>query len=143
MGFELLSALGFVLMGLRPNLVLVALAACLAHFALAFVSGLNLAIWQSRVEPAVLGRVLALRQAATKGATLIAYLLAGGLADRVLEPPLRAGGTLAGSLGAWIGSGPGRGIAALCILIGLVKAIAVLVVYFSHGARELDSQLAR
>jgi hypothetical protein len=142
LGFELVSALGFVLMGLRPSLLLVALAACLAHFALAFVSGLNQAIWQSRVQAAVLGRVLALRQAATKGATLLAYLLAGGLADRVLEPPLRAGGALAGSLGAWIGTGPGRGIAALCILIGLVKAVAVLAVYFAPGVNELDRELA-
>ena len=38
-------------------------------------------------------------------------------------------------------SAPGAGIAALCILIGLVKAAAVLAVYFAPGARELDSQL--
>jgi len=90
----------------------------------------------------VLGRVLALRQAAIKSATLLAYLLAGGLADRVLEPLLLPGGALASNLGAWIGVGPGRGIAALCVVIGLVKAAAVLAVVKAPGARELDGQLA-
>ena len=142
LGFELASAAAFVLMGLRPNLALVAAGAFLAHVTLAFVSSLNQSIWQSRAAPAVLGRVLALRQAAVKGATLLAYLLAGGLADRVLEPLLLPGGALASSLGVWIGIGPGRGIAALCVLIGLVKAAAVLIVYAAPGARELDGQLA-
>ena len=142
LGFELASAAAFVWMGLRPNLILVAGAAFLAHATLAFVSGLNQSIWQSQVAPAVLGRVLGLRQAAVKGATLLAYLLAGGLADRVLEPMLLPGGALATSLGAWIGIGPGRGIAALCVLIGLVKAAAVAAVYAFPGARELDGQFA-
>ena len=142
LGFELASAVAFVLMGLRPDLALVAGAAFLAHVTLAFVSGLNQSIWQSRVAPVVLGRVLGLRQAAVKGATLLAYLLAGGMADRVLEPLLLPGGGLAFSLGAWIGVGPGRGIAALCVLIGLVKATAVLAVYAAPGARELDGPFA-
>ncbi len=141
LGFELTSAAGFVGMGLRPSLALVAGAACLAHFALAFVQGLNQSIWQSRVEAGVLGRALALRQVAVKAATLLAYVIAGGLADRVLEPLLRPGGALAGSLGIWIGVGPGRGIAALCVLIGLVKAATVLAVYFSPGARAIDGQV--
>ena len=140
--FELASAAAFVLMGLRPSLALVAGAAFMAHVTLAFVSSLNQSIWQSRVAPEVLGRVLALRQAAVKSATLLAYLLAGGLADRVLGPLLLPGGALASNLGAWIGVGLGRGIAALCVVIGLVKAAAVLAVVNAPGARELDGQLA-
>jgi len=141
LGFELASAVAFVGIGLQPSLALVAGAAFLAHVTLAFVSGLNLSIWQSQVAPGVLGRVLGLRQAAVKGATLLAYLLAGGLADRVLEPLLLPGGGLVSSLGAWIGVGPGRGIAALCVLIGLVKAVTVLAVYAAPGGRELDGRL--
>jgi DHA3 family macrolide efflux protein-like MFS transporter len=136
--FELVSAAAFVLMGARPNLALVAGAAFLAHFTLAFVAGLNQSIWQSQVNTALLGRVLGLRQAAVKGATLLAYLLAGGLADQVLRPVLSPGGALAGSLGSWIGTGPGRGIAALFLLIGLVKAGAALAVSFSPARRDLD-----
>jgi MFS transporter, DHA3 family, macrolide efflux protein len=141
MGFELVSAAAFVLMGARPSLALVAGAAFLAHFTLAFVAGLNQSIWQSQVNGTLMGRVLGLRQAAVQGATLLAYLLAGGLADRWLNPLLLPDGALAGGLGTWIGVGPGRGIAALCILIGLVKAAAALAVSLSPTGRGLDRAL--
>lgn len=140
LAFELASAAAFVVMGARPSLALVAVGAFLAHFTLAFVAGLNQSIWQSQVSAAVLGRVLGLRQAAVKGATLLAYLLAGALADRVLEPLLLPGGALAGGLGTWIGVGPGRGIAALCVLIGLVKAAAALGVAATPAALAFDRQ---
>jgi MFS family permease len=138
MGFELVSAAAFIWMGARPSLALVAGAAFLAHFTLAFVAGLNQSIWQSQVSGALIGRVLGLRQAAVQSATLLAYILAGGLADRWLNPLLLPGGALAGGLGAWIGVGPGRGIAALCILIGLAKATAALGVSLSPAGRSLD-----
>ncbi|MBE0697103.1 MAG: MFS transporter, partial [Anaerolineaceae bacterium] len=141
LGFELASALAFVLMGLRPNLVLVAAAAFCAHFTLAFVSSLNDAIWQGQAPAEVQGRVFAARQMITRGVTLVAYLLAGGLADRWIEPLLRPGGALAGSLGALIGVGPGRGIALVCVAIGLVKAAAALGLSGSALAREVGEQV--
>jgi hypothetical protein len=139
--FELLSAAGFCLMGLRPDLALVAAAACLAHWALGFVSSLAEAIWQSQVRPEMQGRIFASRQSVVKGSTLCAYLVAGGLADRLLEPALRDGGALVGTLGQWFGTGPGRGIAVLFVLIGLVKAASVIWVYRTPQSRQLDHSL--
>jgi DHA3 family macrolide efflux protein-like MFS transporter len=138
--FELISALAFCLMSSRPLVVLVAGAAFMAHWTLAFVSGLSEAIWQSQVDKPLQGRIFALKQAALKAATLLAYLTAGGLADQVLDPLLRPGGALVDSLGTWFGVGPGRGIAVLFFLIGLVKALSVVVVYVSPGTRQLDEQ---
>ncbi|MFZ6026133.1 MAG: MFS transporter [Chloroflexota bacterium] len=136
--FELLSAFAFCLMGLRPNLILVAGAAFLAHWTLAFVSSLSEAIWQGRVPQDVQGRIFALKQTVVQAATLCAYLMAGMLADRILEPSLHAGGPLAGSLGAWFGVGPGRGIALLFFGIGLLKAVSVLWIVASAEARQID-----
>lgn len=135
--FELLSSAAFCLMGLRPDLALVASAAFVAHFTLAFVSSLTEALWQGNVDAAVRGRVFALIQTAVKAARLLAFVIAGGLADRLLVPLLLPGGALAGSLGLWLGVGPGRGIAALLVLIGLVKAVAVLGVYRARASRRL------
>jgi MFS family permease len=136
--FELVSAAAFCLMGARPNLVLVAGAAFLAHWTLAFVSSLSDAIWQSQVPQEVQGRIFALKQTAVKVGTLCAYLLAGVLADRFLEPLLRPGGAMVNSLGPWFGIGPGRGIAVLFFLIGLVKVISVIWIYALPGTRRLD-----
>lgn len=140
--FELISAAAFCLMAIRPNLVIVAGAAFLAHWTLAFVSSLAEAIWQGQVQREVQGRIFAIKQAAIKIGTLCAYLLAGILADRFLEPLLNPDGILAGSLGSWFGIGPGRGIALLFFLIGLVKAVSVVWIYMTPGMRRLDSDLA-
>ncbi len=136
--FELFSAAAFCLMGARPNLLLVTGAAFLAHWTLAFVSGLTEAIWQSQVSRELQGRIFAIKQTAVKAGTLCAYLLGGALADRFLEPLLNPGGTLVGSLGSWFGVGPGRGIAVLFFGIGIVKAISVVWIFAAPGRRQLD-----
>jgi MFS transporter, DHA3 family, macrolide efflux protein len=140
--FEMFSALGFCLMGSRPLLWLVALAAFLAHFTLAFVSGLSESIWQGQVEKTLQGRVFSIKQAVVKAATMISYLAAGILADHVMEPLLRTGGPFVKSLGPWFGVGPGRGIALLFFLIGLVKAASVIWVYRSPGTRKMDAVIS-
>jgi MFS transporter, DHA3 family, macrolide efflux protein len=141
--FELVSAVAFVLMGLRPNLLLVAGAAFLAHFTLAFVSSLNETLWQGQTPAEVQGRVFALKQAVTKAAVLVAYIAAGGLADRVVDPLLQPGGQLAGSLGLWVGVGPGRGIAAMFILIGLVKGAAAIWLASSPLSSKVETQVGQ
>lgn len=136
--FELVSALAFVFMGLRPEITLVASAAFVAHFTLAFVSSLNESLWQGQTPVEVQGRVFAFKQMATKAATLLAYITAGALADRVVDPLLREGGALAGSLGTLVGVGPGRGIAAMFIVIGVVKALAAIWLGRSPLAKEVE-----
>lgn len=139
--FELISALAFVLMGLRPNLALVAAAAFIAHWTLAFVSSLNEALWQAQAPAEMRGRVLALKQAVMKGAVLLAYLLAGALADRVLNPLLMPGGPLVEALGPVFGAGPGRGIALLFVLIGAAKALAAYRLAVSPAYRAVGQQV--
>ncbi len=143
--FELISALAFVLMGLRPSLRVVAPAAFVAHFTLAFVSSLNDSLWQRLTANEVRGRVLSLKQAVMKAATLLAYLVAGVLADRVLQPLLRSesvlsGGGILGWLGGVIGTGPGRGIALLLVVIGVVKAFAVICLAIFLMMREVEGE---
>ena len=57
-----------------------------------------------------------------------AYVSAGPLADRVLQPLLTPDGALAHSLGAVMGTGTGRGAALLVALAGLVTiGLAALI----------------
>lgn len=125
--FEFISALAFVLMGLRPHLIMVAISAFFAHFTLAFVSSLNETLWQEKSPSETLGRALALRQLFTRASTLVAYLLAGSLLDRFIEPLLLSGGALTGSAGLIFGTGPGRGIALVCSAIGVVKIFTAIL----------------
>lgn len=140
--FEFLSALAFVVMGLRPNLVLVAIGAFGAHFTLAFVSSLNDTLWQEKTPPETLGRALALRQMMMRASTLVAYLLAGGLLDRFIDPLLMPGGALASNAGMIFGVGTGRGIALACSLIGVIKIITALILAAPNWKNKSETSQA-
>jgi DHA3 family macrolide efflux protein-like MFS transporter len=121
LSFELFSGMSFILMGLRPSVWLVALGAFTAHLAIAIASSCNQALWQSRVAPEVQGRVFATQQMVTHAVSPLAFLMAGPLADYVFEPLLNADGPLTASVGQVISVGPGRGIALLIMVMGLLK----------------------
>jgi len=141
LGFEFLSGVCFVLMGLRPSFWPIALGAFGAHMTIAIVFGSNQTIWQSKVAPDVQGRVFATQQMIARAAAPLAYLLAGPMADRLLEPLLSTTGQLAESVGQVIGIGPGRGIGFLFILMGAVKMGVVLVGYASPSIRHVEDEL--
>ena len=61
-GFELLSGLCFILMGMEPALWRLALGAFGAHFTIAIIEGSNKSIWQSKIPVEIQGRVFAVWQ---------------------------------------------------------------------------------
>jgi len=71
---------------------------------------------------------------------VIAYILAGVLADYVFNPALLKGGMLAGTVGKIIGTGETRGIGFLIILAGFGLIITALIVSKSKSIREMDFQ---
>jgi DHA3 family macrolide efflux protein-like MFS transporter len=141
LNFEMLSGLCFVLIGLRPSFWLVAAGAFGAHVTIAIVFGSNQAIWQSKVEPQVQGRVFATQQMVARSAALLAYLLAGPLADRVFCPLITSDGPLAGSLGPVLGTGPGRGIGLLFVLMGAIKVAITLLSRLNPHLRNVEDEL--
>ena len=141
LNFELLSGFCFVLIGLRPSILLVALGVFGAHMTIAIVNGSEQAIWQSKVEPELQGRVFAMRQMLSKSTRPLAYLLAGPLADKIFEPLFAPQGALSGNLGEIIGTGPGRGIACLFLLMGLLKILVSLGAWLYPRVRRVEKEL--
>jgi len=139
--FELLSGLCFMLMGLRPSFAMVAAGAFGAHVTIAIVFGSNQAIWQSKVAPDIQGRVFATQQMIAKAASPLAYLLAGPLADRVFDPLLAAGGPLAASVGQVVGTGAGRGIGLLFVLMGVAKILVSLAGMLNPRIHHVEDDL--
>ena len=74
--------------------------------------------------------------------TPLAYLLAGPLADKVFEPLLAVDGPLAKSVGGVIGTGAGRGIGLLFILMGIIKVTAVAIIgKLNPRVRNVEDEL--
>jgi MFS transporter, DHA3 family, macrolide efflux protein len=139
--FQLLGGLCLILAGLRPSVVVVAVAVFFFYFSRPLINGCDQALWQSKVPPEVQGRVFAFRRISAWSTLPVAYVLAGPLADYIFEPLLAKGGALASSVGLVIGTGPGRGISLLFIILGLLTLLMVLAGHAYPRLRLLEAEL--
>jgi MFS transporter, DHA3 family, macrolide efflux protein len=136
------GGLGLIIVGWQPSAVFVGAGLFLLMGSVPFASGAAQAIFQSKVEPAVQGRVFAMRSLISRSMMPLAFLLAGPLADRVFEPFLREGGALANTaVAALIGVGPGRGIGLLFSLSGIILLVAGALAYANRHIRLVEHTL--
>ncbi len=136
-----LGGICVVATGLRPSVLLIGAGMLLLMAIVPIVNTASQVIWQVKVDPAVHGRVFALRRMISQAISPIAILTAGPLADRVFEPLLADDGALAGTVGAVIGTGPGRGIALMVILSGIGVITMAIAGWVHPRVRNLESEL--
>lgn len=130
---------GLLVIGLGPSLRYWILGAFLGSALGSLNYASNQALWQSKVPPDLQGRVFAVRRLIGMGFSPLASLAAGPLADRLLEPAMRQGGTLAPVLGPVFGVGPGSGIALLFAGCGLATALVGLIAWSVPTTRNTES----
>jgi hypothetical protein len=94
------------------------------------------AIWQSFVPHDIQGRVFSAKNMVQICSMPLGYLLAGWLADGVFEPAMTTGGSLAGTFGWLVGTGPGAGMglmfACTCLLGTLTSLFGFLIPSVRH-----------
>ena len=140
-GWILFGLLGGTLLGLGQALPVWMVA---AFFAAAFgpiINASNQAIWQAKVEPDVQGRVFAVRRMIAWLVNPLAMLIAGPLADQVLEPAMQEGGRLANTFGWLVGTGDGAGMALILVVCGLLAALVGLGGYATRIIRNVEDIL--
>jgi MFS transporter, DHA3 family, macrolide efflux protein len=125
----------------RPNVWLVGGAVFAFLFAMPVAVACSQAIWQSKIPPALQGRVFAIRRVVALSAAPVAYAVAGPLADRVFEPAMAPGGALAPTLGRLLGTGEGRGVAVLFVLLGILILLSGTIALSSRRVRDVEREL--
>ncbi len=139
--FIALFGLGFIIAGLQPSAWLIGLGSFVIMASLPIAAGSSQALWQSKVEPDVQGRVFAIRAMVAQSMMPLAFLLAGPLADGVFNPLLVEGGPLAATVGQLIGVGQGRGIGLIYILAGLLLLLVTAAAYAYPRVRLIEDEL--
>jgi hypothetical protein len=137
----MLASMGGVMLGLGRGLWFWAPAAFLIFCFTPLINGSNQAIWQAKVAPDVQGRVFAARRLIAWFTNPITPLIAGPLADFVLEPGMRAGGSLTGVFGWLVGTGPGAGMALLIIFASLLTTLVGATGYLVPVVRNAEDIL--
>ncbi len=137
-GWILAGLLGTVLMGLGQDVVIWALAVFLGNLIIPWINGSNQAIWQAKVAPDVQGRVFSTRRLIAWFSNPLAMLIAGPLADKILEPAMRADGALVPTFAWLVGSGPGAGMSLVFIFAGLIATLVGVVGYLVPVVRDAE-----
>ncbi len=125
--------------GIGRNMTLWAPTAFLVMAFLPILNGSSQAIWQSKVPPAMQGRVFATRSLIARVASPISMAITGPLADWVFEPAMMPGGSLVPVFGWLVGTGPGAGIAVLFVVMGVFGSITSLAGYSIRSIRDLET----
>lgn len=140
-GAILLQGLICFLGAFRPNVWLIG-AAAFGFLAMSpVVVASSQAIWQSKVPAALQGRVFSLRRVVALSAAPLAFAIAGPLADRVFEPAMAPGGLLAPTVGRVLGTGEGRGVALLFVLLGVLILLSLAVAVSVRKLRDVEIEL--
>ncbi len=134
----LLSGICVAIIGCSPSLLLLAFALFFYLLASSFIRGSVQVILQKIVALEVQGRVFAMNRMLSRAAALFAITIAGPIADQVFEPLMAFSGPWAASLGQIIGSGPGRGIGLLFIIMGIQVIVATLIAYQYPPLRAVE-----
>jgi len=142
LGFTAVSfLLGDFLFGVGRSLPIWLLAAAVSSFFIPLLIGSYRAIWQVKVPLAMQGRVFAVQGAVQTAMMPVGYLLAGPLADRLLEPAMMPNGALAGALGWLVGTGPGAGMGLMFVGTAVLGSLMSLSGYLLPDVREVETRL--
>jgi MFS family permease len=129
------------LAGLRPSLPLIGAGVFLLMVGIPVVNTASQTLWQRKVAPGVQGRVFALRRTLAQIAAPLAIVLTGPLADGIFEPLLAEGGGLASTVGSIVGTGDGRGIAFMIVIIGMATTLLGVLGYLHPRIRHAETEL--
>jgi DHA3 family macrolide efflux protein-like MFS transporter len=141
LGAGLVSGAFLSIAGLRPSIPLFAVAGFGMMLVQPLMNASSQAIWQSKVEPDVQGRVFSVRRMIAWSTSPLGILLAAPLADRVFKPLLVEGGPLAASLGRIFGVGSARGIGLQISLVGILTAVIAVIAFQSKQVRRVELEL--
>ena len=142
LGMVLTSLFGTLVIGLGRSLPVWITGSFLTMVVLTVLNGSNQAIWQSKVPPALQGRVFSVRRLIAQVVVPISMLASGPLADKVFGPAMMPAGSLARLFGWLSGTGPGAGISLMFVWGGLAGAVVGLVGYLIPNIRNVEQLIA-
>jgi len=86
------------------------------------------------------GRVWGFSTFITQLGYILAYGLAGVLADYIFNPLLIEGGVLSSTVGRIVGTGQGRGIAFQFVISGMLMFVIAIIIYKNKSIREMEKR---
>ena len=141
LGWILSSLFGLTLLGIGQILLVWLIAKTIDSI---FEPIVNVAIetfLQTKIPPDLQGRVFSASDFIAQLPFLFTPLLAGFFGEKVFEPAMHVGGTLANTFGWLVGTGPGAGFGVMIFLCGIGGTLIGLWGYLSPAIRNVNQNL--
>ncbi|MFI6131257.1 amino acid adenylation domain-containing protein [Micromonospora sp. NPDC051141] len=135
------TAIGCVLIGLDASIVMICVGFCWLAMAMTTAQSIYATIVQVKVPQRFHGRVFSLNQTISWSTLPIGFALLAPAATALFEPMLAPGGSLADSVGAVIGTGPGRGIGFAYVCFGVILILITLGGFGIRLLRRFDLEV--
>jgi MFS transporter, DHA3 family, macrolide efflux protein len=139
--FALLGGITLILLTIKNSILVFMVGSFLFFLGIPFIHGSGQVIFQKKVPQPLQGRIFAFNEAVAGSSVLLGYLAAGPLNDVVFEPWMQPDGWLAGTIGPILGTGPGRGVALLFIVLGMLHSALALFIQLYTPLRQVEWQL--
>jgi len=135
------TATGCMLIGVHPSIVTVGVGMFWMAMAMSTAQGIYATIIQVKVPQRYHGRVFAINQTITWSTLPIGFAVLAPWLTAQFEPMLRPGGALAGSVGALIGVGPGRGVGLAYLVCGATLVLITFGGFMLRLMRRFDTEV--
>ncbi|RGC69155.1 Tyrocidine synthase 3 [Micromonospora sp. MW-13] len=135
------TAVGCVVIGLDASVTVICLGAFWLAMAMTTAQSIYATIVQVKVPQRYHGRVFSLNQTISWSTLPIGFALIAPAATGLFEPMLAPGGALAGSVGALIGTGPGRGIGFAYVCFGTALVLVTVGGFAIRLLRRFDMEV--
>jgi len=133
-----LAGLFFANLGLSTSIIFIIIVGFMFFAALPFVNTSIEVLIRISIDNKKQGRVWSIISTITYLGSVVAFVVAGFLADKVFNPLLEVNGKLAGTVGSIIGVGEGRGIGLMLIISGIMISFISLLILKNKFIRNLE-----
>ncbi|MBD3307706.1 MFS transporter [candidate division KSB3 bacterium] len=134
-----LAGLFFAGIGLSTQIIAVTATGFLFFATLPFINTSIEVLIRKNIDNRKQGRVWSIISTITYLGSIIAFAVAGFLADHIFNPLLAADGLLADTVGRVIGVGAGRGIALLFLISGGMISVIAVVIWRNTTIKRLEA----
>lgn len=137
----LIAGIGLMFAGLRSDFWWIAIGIFIFLFPIPTVNAQLRSIIQVKSPPELQGRAFSIVFLIARLGPPIGFLISAPLADRIFEPGMLPGGSLASLLGPLFGTGAGRGVGLMLSLAGLGFCLVTAAMYLYPRLRLVEDEL--
>jgi hypothetical protein len=136
-----IAGVGTAIIGLKGGVSVWIVGIILTAIVIPLMNGSNQAIWQSKIAPDLQGRVFSARRLIAWLTNPISPIIAGTLADFVLEPQMRTTTTLSQTFDFLVGTGAGAGMSLIIFFCGFLTIFIGMIGYFISSIHNAETLL--